>query len=104
MDADPLGNQWIKKEENMKISDRKNGTILFFILATFLLTMILSQRVESARRYEYHVIAVTGMNQLRTQSDAEQGRVKAIEDVVNEQAAQGWELFQADGYILYFRR
>jgi|GEM_PF-3937646 len=88
----------------MRMINRRIATILFLIVCVFMLTMAFSRRVESARRYEYHVIAVTGMNQLRTQSDAEQGRVKAIEDVVNEQAAQGWELFQADGYILYFRR
>ena len=88
----------------MNLFFRKNILIYVVLLAAFLLGTLLSHHVESARKYEYHVIAVTGMNQLRTQSDAEQGRVKAIEDVVNEQAAQGWELFQADGYILYFRR
>jgi hypothetical protein len=88
----------------VKFNNRTKLTVLFLIVCTFLLGSMFSQRVESARRYEYHVIAVTGMNQLRTQSDAEQGRVKAIENIVNEQAAQGWELFQADGYVLYFRR
>jgi len=76
---------------------------MLFVCALLLL-ITFSRRVESARRYEYHVVVVNAMNQLRTQSDADQGRVKAIEDVVNQEAAQGWELFQADGYILYFRR
>jgi hypothetical protein len=82
---------------------KKNLSIFIFLLSAFLLGTVLSPHVESARRYEYHVITVTAMNQLRTESDAEQGRVKAIEDII-EQTVQGWELFQADGYILYFRR
>jgi len=86
------------------MSNWKNLAILFLIVCTFLLWSAFSNRVESARRYEYHVIAITGMNELRTQSDADQGRVKATENILNEQAAQGWELFQADGYVLYFRR
>jgi hypothetical protein len=44
------------------------------------------------------------MTELRTQSNSPQGRMKTIESVINEQTAQGWELFQADGYVLYFRK
>ena len=60
--------------------------------------------VEGARGYQYKVITVTGMSQLRTQSDAQEGRVTAIEKIIQDQSAQGWQLFQADGYLLYFRR
>ncbi len=88
----------------MRLAVGKSFTILVLIICAFLLGASLGHPVESARHYEYHVIAVTGMTELRTQSDAEQGRVKAIENIINEQAAQGWELYQADGYVLYFRR
>ena len=88
----------------MKLANQKKIVILALAACAFLLAISLSRPVESARRYEYHVIAVTGMKELRTQSDAEQGRVKAIENILNEQAAQGWDFYQADGYVLYFRR
>jgi Domain of unknown function (DUF4177) len=79
---------------------------LFFILSVgiLILSAFLNRPVESAKRYQYQVISVTGMSELRTQSDVDKGRVKTIEKIVNDQAAQGWELYQADGYVLYFRR
>jgi hypothetical protein len=88
----------------MKITLPKNSIILIALLFIFLLGFFFKQPGESARRYQYQVISVTGMTELRTQSDAGQGRIKTIEKIVNDQAAQGWELYQADGYILYFRR
>ncbi len=82
----------------------KSLVTVSLILCALLLGMVLTRPVESARRYEYRVISITAMKQLRTQSDAEQGQMRTIEKTINEQAAQGWELFQADGYVLYFRR
>lgn len=77
---------------------------VFLIVCAFVLGMTLTRPVESARRYEYRVVSITAMKELRTQSDTDQGRMKTIEKTINDQAAQGWELFQADGYVLYFRR
>lgn len=77
---------------------------VFLIVCAFVLGMTLTRPVESARRYEYRVVSITAMKELRTQSDTDQGRMKTIEKAINDQAAQGWELFQADGYVLYFRR
>jgi hypothetical protein len=88
----------------MKITLPKNSLFLIVLLCTFLLGFFFKQHGEGARRYQYQVISITGMTELRTQSDAGQGRMKTIEKIVNDQAAQGWELYQADGYILYFRR
>ena len=88
----------------MKSIVQKNSILLILVFSAFLLGVFLNRPVESARRYQYQVISLTGMTELRTQSDAEQGRMKTIEKIVNDQAAQGWELYQADGYILYFRR
>lgn len=84
--------------------NRRHFAILVLAAFGFLAGFTLSRPAESARRYEYRVISITGMTELKTQSDAQQGRVKAIESVLNEQATLGWELFQADGYVLYFRR
>jgi hypothetical protein len=78
--------------------------LLALTISAFLLGISFGRPVESAKRYQYHVIAVTGATQLRTQDDSEQGRMKTIENIVNEQVAQGWEFYQADGYVLYFRR
>ncbi|PWT88504.1 MAG: hypothetical protein C5B54_10535 [Acidobacteria bacterium] len=72
--------------------------ILGFLLHTFL------QPSEAARGYQYKVISIQGMTELRTQNNTEQGRMANIEKVINDQAAAGWEFMQADGYILYFRR
>jgi hypothetical protein len=83
---------------------QKESVLLILMLCAFLFVISWNQPAQSSRRYQYHVISVTGMTELRTQSDANQGRVTTIEKIVNEQAAQGWELYQADGYILYFRR
>jgi hypothetical protein len=77
---------------------------LCLIVFAFVLGIFLTHPVESARRYEYRVVSITGMTELRTQSNVEQGRLKTIENVINEHSAQGWELFQADGYVLYFRK
>jgi len=82
----------------------KNFVVLVFLLGIFLFAISFNRPVESARRYEYHVVSITGMKELRTQSDAEQGRMMTIEKTINEQAGQGWEFYQADGYVLYFRR
>ena len=89
----------------MKTGIRINDVFVALALAACLLVAFLNPPVESAaRRYQYHVVSVTGMKELRTQSDADQGRMKAIETLINEQAEQGWEFYQADGYVLYFRR
>jgi hypothetical protein len=82
----------------------KSFVSISLIVCALMVGMILTRPVESARRYEYRVISITAMKQLRTQSDAEQGQMRTIEKTINDQAAQGWELFQADGYVLYFRR
>ena len=74
-------------------------TILFVIGI-----LIFNRPVESAKRYQYKVLSVSGATQLRTQSDVDQGRLKTIENMIEEQSAQGWEFYQADGFILYFRR
>jgi len=58
----------------------------------------------AVKKYQYRVISIQGMTELRTQNNTESGRLATIEKVVNDQAAQGWELMQADGYVLYFRR
>ena len=88
----------------MKFESHKNLVALIFIVCAFLIGFSLTRPLESARRYEYRVISITAMKQLRTQSDAEQGQMRTIEKTINEQAAQGWEFFQADGFVLYFRR
>jgi hypothetical protein len=88
----------------MKLISQNNLLNISLIVCAFILAISLTRPVESARRYEYRVISITAMKQLRTQSDAEQGQMRTIEKTINEQAAQGWELFQADGYVLYFRR
>lgn len=89
----------------MKTRAQNVSVILLFLLCVFLFAALLNHSAESAaKRYQYHVVALTGMTQLRTQSDADQNRMKTIENVINEQSAQGWEFYQADGYVLYFRR
>ena len=88
----------------MNANNHKNFMSLCLIVCAFVLGILLTRPVESARRYEYRVVSITGMTELRTQSSAEQGRLKTIENVINEHSAQGWELFQADGYVLYFRK
>jgi hypothetical protein len=88
----------------MKINNLRYLVALTFVVCAFLVGLTLSRPAESARRYEYRVISITGMTELRTHPDVQQGRMKTIENVVNEQSVQGWELFQADGYVLYFRR
>jgi hypothetical protein len=77
---------------------------LAITLSAFLFGISIGRPLESARRYQYRVVAVSSVNELRTQSDAEQGRVKTIENIINEQVTQGWEFFEADGLLLYFRR
>lgn len=89
----------------MKTGVQKTSAFLLPVLCVLLFAALLNRPAESAaKRYQYHVIALTGMTQLRTQSDADQSRMKTIENVINEQSAQGWEFYQADGYVLYFRR
>ncbi|HSE39286.1 MAG TPA: hypothetical protein VLH08_00860 [Acidobacteriota bacterium] len=88
----------------MKLNNLKHYFGLCLIVIALLMTVSLTQRAESARRYEYRVISITGMTELRTQSNTQQGRMKTIESLINEQTAQGYELFQADGYVLYFRK
>jgi hypothetical protein len=84
--------------------NKKAAMFLVVVVCVCIFGIFFHRSGESARRYQYQVISVTGMTELRTQSDAAQGRIKAIEKILNDQAAQGWELYQADGYILYFRR
>ena len=89
------------------MSEKMMRGAFLVIAVVFLLLQIsgfLTRPVESARSYQYKVISVTGMTELRTQSDAEKNRVVAIETLINEQAGAGWEFVQADGYVLYFRR
>jgi hypothetical protein len=88
----------------MQMFHPKNFGAVALLVAAFLIGGMFTRPVESVRRFEYRVVSITGMTELRTQSDAEQGRKKTIENVLNEQAAQGWEFYQADGYVLYFRR
>ncbi len=72
-------------------------------LCLALLILFLNRPAESAaRRYQYRVLAVTGMTELRTQGNS--GQLKTIEKMIEDQAAQGWEFYQADGYVLYFRK
>jgi hypothetical protein len=85
----------------MKVLERV-PMLLVVILITFFSGFFMNRSAESARRYQYQVISVTGMTEQRTQSDA--GRMKTIEKIMNDQAAQGWEFYQADGFTLYFRR
>ena len=73
-------------------------------IALFLQFFSPRKDAESARQYQYKVINISSATELRTQTDAEKGRVAAIETVINEQVAQGWDFFQADGTVLYFRR
>ena len=88
----------------MKVLRQPQLYLLVLTVSAFLFGLSFSRPAESARRYQYHVVHVTGATELRTQSDAQQGRVKTIESIINDQTAQGWEFFQADGYVLYFRR
>ena len=88
----------------MKRINGKTLVIFALLLVTFIAAFEATRPVESAGRYEYRVISITGMTELRTQSDADQGRLKAIENVLNQQTAQGWVFDQADGYVLYFHR
>lgn len=82
---------------------QKNFVYISLSLCLALLILLLNRPAESAaRRYQYRVLAITGMTELRTQSNA--GQLKTIEKMIEDQAAQGWEFYQADGYILYFRR
>ena len=76
------------------------GLTFCFVIAMF----FFHRPVESAKRYQYKVISVTAMKELRTQSDVDQGRLKTIEKLIEEQSAQGWEFHQADGFVLYFRK
>jgi hypothetical protein len=81
---------------------QKSFVYVTLSLCLALLILLLNRPAESARRYQYRVLAVTGMTELRTQSNA--GQLKTIEKMIEDQAAQGWEFYQADGYVLYFRK
>lgn len=89
----------------MKECMQKASVFVSLTLCALLFAAFSNRPVESStKRYQYHVVTLTGMTELRTQSDADQGRIKAIEKIINDQSAQGWEFYQADGYMLYFRR
>lgn len=84
--------------------NRRSIAVLALIVFAFFAGSATTPPAQSAGRYEYRVVSITGMTELRTQSDADQGRLKAIENVLNQQSAQGWVFDQADGYVLYFHR
>jgi hypothetical protein len=88
----------------MKATIQKGFALFTVVFCFMLVTLLFHHPVESARRYQYRVLSVTGMKELRTQSDVDQGRLKTIESLIEQQSAQGWEFYQADGYVLYFRR
>jgi len=77
---------------------------LVIIAVVLLLHTFLVPTEAAAKKYQYRVISIQGMTELRTQGNTENGRLATVEKIVNDQAAQGWELMQADGYVLYFRR
>jgi len=78
------------------------------VVAAFILVIqffgLANLPAQGARRYQYRVISVSGMTELKTQSNTDQGRVASIEKVIQGQSDAGWEFVQADGYLLYFRR
>ena len=80
----------------------------FLLLAAAFLAIqissIMNRPAESARSYRYKVVSVGAMTELKTQADTDQNRRVAIENLINQEAAGGWEFMQADGYVLYFRR
>jgi hypothetical protein len=76
--------------------------VAFLILG--LLMHALLKPSEAARMYQYQVISIGGMTELRTQQNAGGGRMPSVEKVINDQAAAGWEFLQADGFVLYFRK
>lgn len=84
----------------------KKFVVTFLLLLTFVffVDVILQQRSEAARAYQYKVISIQGMTELRTQQNTAGGRLASIEKVINDQTAGGWEFIQADGYVLYFRK
>ena len=82
----------------------QTGLLLMGILILCLQFVVILTPAEGQKRYQYKVVAIAGSTELRTQSDVDKGRVGAIEKVIQDHAAQGWEFLQADGYILYFRR
>ncbi|HSP06324.1 MAG TPA: hypothetical protein VLR94_04065 [Acidobacteriota bacterium] len=89
------------------MSEKMMRGAFLFVAVVFLVLQIsgfLTRPAESARSYQYKVVSVSGMTELRTQSDADQNRRAAIENTINQQVAAGWEFVQADGYVLYFRR
>jgi len=77
---------------------------LVILMAGVLLHSLLVPSEAASRKYQYRVISIQGMTELRTQQNTDNGRLATIEKIVNDQAAAGWELMQADGYVLYFRR
>lgn len=84
----------------------KIQAVLIVLAALILLIQLtgVASHAEGARKYQYKVISVTGMTELKTQSNTDQNRVVTIEKIIQEQSDGGWELYQADGYLLYFRR
>jgi hypothetical protein len=91
-------------EDSMVSTIQKNFVYFTFALWIALVILLMNRPVESARRFQYRVLSVTGMTELRTQSNADRGQLKTIENLIEEQTAQGWEFYQADGYVLYFRK
>jgi hypothetical protein len=87
----------------MVLTIHKSFVYIALSLCLALFILLLNRPAESAaRRYQYRVVAVTGMTELRTQANS--GQLKTIEKMIEDQAAQGWEFYQADGYVLYFRK
>ena len=89
------------------MSEKMMRGAFLFVAVVFLVLQIsgfLTRPAESARPYQYKVVSVAGMTELRTQQDSDQNRRTAIENTINQQVAAGWEFVQADGYVLYFRR
>jgi hypothetical protein len=77
--------------------------VAFFVLG-LLIHALLKPGEAATRMYQYQVISIGGMTELRTQQNAGGGRMPSVEKIINEQAAAGWEFMQADGYVLYFRK
>jgi hypothetical protein len=75
-----------------------------FLVLGLLMHALLKSGEAAARMYQYQVISIGGMTELRTQQNAGGGRMPSVEKIINEQAAAGWEFMQADGYVLYFRK
>ena len=75
-----------------------------FLLLGLLMHALLKPGEAAARMYQYQVISIGGMTELRTQQNSGGGRMPTVEKIIKDQAAAGWEFMQADGFVLYFRK